>query len=56
MKCMVLTNKQNLNFPSFFLSSQPLEYVQKYYLGVIVTTNLSWSQHIQTIVAKQEVC
>ena len=46
-KCMLLSNK----FPPLItLNKQPLEFVK--YLGVILSSNLCWSSHIQYICNK----
>ena len=50
---MLLTHKRNVSHPAIMLNSDPLEYVQQYkYLGVIVSHNLCWSQHIQEVCNK----
>ena len=52
-KCMLLTNRHNVPLPTLVLNDQPLEYVKHYkYLGVTVSHNLSWAQHIQDICKK----
>ena len=52
-KCMLLTKKRNTSLATIFLNNQPLEYVCHYkYLGVILASNLSWSNHIQEICKK----
>ena len=52
-KCMLLTKKRNTSPATIFLNNQPLEYVCHYkYLGVILASNLSWSNHIQEICNK----
>ena len=39
-----------LSYPVILLNNDPLEYVQQYkYLGVIVSHNLCWPQHIQEV-------
>ena len=49
-KCMLISNKQNHTPPSLSLNNQPLEFVREYkYLGIILTSNLCWSSHIQYI-------
>ena len=50
-KCMLLTNRRSIFPPT--LNNQPLELVQQMkYLGLIVSHNLSWSQHIQATCKK----
>ena len=52
-KHMVITRSRSHQCPQLFLAGQPLECVQSYkYLGVIITSNLSWSEHIQSICNK----
>ena len=52
-KHMVITRSRIHQCPQLFLAGQPLECVQSYkYLGVIITSNLSWSEHIQSICNK----
>ena len=52
-KCMLLTKKHNTSLATIFLNNQPLGYVCHYkYLGVILASNLSWSNHIQEICKK----
>ena len=53
-KCMLLIKKRNTSLATIFLNNQPLEYVCHYneYLGVILASNLSWSNHIQEICKK----
>ena len=49
-KCMLISNRQNHTPPSLSLNNQPLEFVREYkYLGIILTSNLCWSSHIQYI-------
>ena len=51
--CMVITRSRTHQCPQLFLAGQPLECVQSYkYLGVIITSNLSWLEHIQSICNK----
>ena len=48
-----MTKKCNVSYPAILLNNDPLEYVQQYkYLGVIVSHNLCWSQHIQEVCNK----
>ena len=52
-KQMVITRSRTHHSHQLYLASQPLECVQRYkYLGVIITSNLSWSEHIQSICNK----
>ena len=52
-KCMLLSNRHNINPPPLLLNNQSLEFVQEYkYLGVILTSKLCWSSHIQHITNK----
>ena len=54
-KHMVITRSRTHQCPQLFLAGQPLDCVQSYkYLGVIITSNLSWSEHIQSICMQQE--
>ena len=49
-KQMVISRKRNqYNFRTILLGNEALELVQRYkYLGVTITSNLSWSEHINT--------
>ena len=54
-KCMLISRKRSRSNapPPLFLNQQPLEFVQSCkYLGVVVSSNLSWSPHIQHICSK----
>ena len=52
-KQMVITKSRTHQCPQLYLASQPLECVQSYkYLGVIITSNLSWLEYIQSICNK----
>jgi len=49
-KQIVITKSRIHQHIQLYLASQLLECVQSYkYLGVIITSNLSWSEHIQCI-------
>jgi len=52
-KQMVITRSRTHQCLQLYFASQPLECVKSYkYLGVIITSNLSWSEQIQTICNK----
>ena len=56
-KCMVFSRRHSraIKFPSLCLGSTPLELVHSYkYLGVTLTSDLSWSEHIQSICVKSK--
>ena len=49
-KCMLITCKRNVSCPTLKLKGADLEQVTKYkYLGVTISSNLSWSPHIEQI-------
>ena len=53
---MLLSKKRTTidSYPTMMLSDQPLEIVQQYkYLGLLVSSNLSWTPHIRLICTKQ---
>ena len=51
---MLLSDKRNNSPPSILLNYQPLEFVQQYkYFGVILSSNLCWSSHIQHIICSK---
>jgi len=53
-KTMLLSRKRNLSQPPRFpLNETPLEQVESFkYLGVLISLDLSWSAHIDSICAK----
>ena len=52
-KCMVISRKRNVNTPSLTLNSSHLEVVECYkYLGLLLSSDLSWSSHIEAMCAK----
>ena len=52
-KQMLITRTKTHPQHQLYLSDQPLEQVQNYkYLGVTITSNLSWSDHIQSVCLK----
>ena len=54
-KCMLLSKKRTTidSYPTMMLNDQPLEIVQQYkYLGLLVSSNLSWTPHIRSICNK----
>ena len=56
-KCMVFSRRHSraIKFPLLCLGSTPLELVHSYkYLGVTLTSDLSWSEHIQSICVKSK--
>lgn len=51
-KCMRFCCSRSYSPPSYFINSVPLDLTEQYkYLGVTLTSNLSWSLHIHNIVA-----
>ena len=51
-KCMLITRKRNVSCPTLKLKGADLEQVTKYkYIGVTISSNLSWSPHIEQICA-----
>ena len=49
-KCMLLTHKNNPYYPLLFLDGVKLELVTQYkYLGVVISSNLHWTPHINQI-------
>ena len=53
-KTMLLSRKRNLSHPpQLLLNKAPLEQVEAFkYLGVLISSDLSWSRHIDSICAK----
>ena len=52
-KCMVISRKRNVNTPSLTLNSSHLEVVECYkYLGLLLSSDFSWSSHIEAMCAK----
>ena len=54
-KCMMISRKRsrNVNSPSLTLNGSHLEVVECYkYLGLLLTSDLSWSNHIETMCTK----
>ena len=53
-KTMLLSRKRNLSHPpQLLLNEAPLEQVEAFkYLGVLISSDLSWSRHIDSICAK----
>ena len=52
-KHMLVSRSRIHQYPQLHLADQPLECVQSYkYLGVTITSTLSWSDHIQSICNK----
>ena len=54
-KTMLLSRKRNLSYPpQFLLNMVPLEQVETFkYLGVLISSDLSWSKHVDSICAKE---
>ena len=47
---LISRKKQPTEAPAMFVNGHPLERVTSYkYLGILITSNLSWSSHIQVI-------
>ena len=52
-KSMMLSRKQNLTAPTLTLDGCPLDFVREYkYLGILISTDLSWKRHIEGICVK----
>ena len=53
---MIVTRKSQSfisSLPSLHFNNQPIELVSSYkYLGIILTSNISWSSHIQATCSK----
>ena len=49
----MLSRKQNLTAPTLTLDGCPLDFVREYkYLGILISTDLSWKRHIEGICVK----
>lgn len=52
-KVMRLTRRVNTDKPSYFIQSKPLDVVQNYkYLGIMISSNLNWGDHVNFIASK----
>ena len=52
-KCMLLSRKRISAPPTLYLNTQSMEVVRSYkYLGVVISSDLSWSSHIQLVCMK----
>ena len=52
-KCMLISHRTHMNYPSLTLSGEYLEIVHCYkYLSILLSSNLSWSTHIDSICVK----
>ena len=52
-KCMLISRKPHMNYPCLTLSGEYLEIVKWYkYLSLLLSSNLSWSTHIDSICIK----
>ena len=52
-KCMLFSRKRNANCPPMNLNNHQLEQVQCYkYLGLLLSTDIRWSHHIENICTK----
>ena len=52
-KSMLLSHKRNVTTPTLTLDGCPLDFVREYkYLGILISTDLSWKRHIEGICVK----
>ena len=52
-KCLLISRKRNSSSPIMTLNNNAMELVRQYkYLGVIISSDLSWSHHIQALCSK----
>ena len=52
-KSVLLSRKQNVTTPTLTLDGCPLDFVREYkYLGILISTDLSWKRHIEGICVK----
>ena len=52
-KSMLLSHKRNVTTPTLTLDGCPLDFVKEYkYLGILISTDLSWKRHIEGICVK----
>ena len=52
-KAMLISNKKSYAPPSITINQTPIESVREFkYLGVLLTSNLSWSSHVKAVCSK----